>query len=509
METLTSKVVHQALFHWAKLQPEQPFLLAEPALNYGQTANYVCNLAQALGHVERVAIWMDKSNHLVVAILASLTAGASYVPIDSKQPLTRLQLIVTDANVDTIIVDEAHYLVLLPLLDHLPQLKVIVIACSVYEECAKEGFDWFSASRSASHYTPYNWHNTELAAILFTSGSTGKPKGVQLTVDNLQHFVHWSTCNLVLSRKDRFLNLASFNFDLSTFDLFVSLAVGASLYVATDDAAKQPMQLVSVLSAQQITVMYTVPSLLNLMNRIGLWQQAEPVALRHVIFAGEAMPKPCLQALGKALPEATLHNFYGPTETNVCLAYQVNSSDFHSDDPVPIGLPIGDTVAWLIDEDGMLIDSIEGATGELIIQGRCVTLGYCDPAQAKASHAQQIHATGDIARFAGGQYYYHGRRDRMVKIAGFRVELGEIEACLQRHSAITEVAVSYCAQTARLIATYVTKEIGVKLGAIELKSYCSVFLPVYMIPHKFTVVRELPKNANGKVDYPTLAKVND
>ncbi|ATC95339.1 AMP-binding protein [Pseudoalteromonas tunicata] len=505
MDKLTSKTLHRALFYWAQLQPQQPFLLAEPALNYGQTVNYVCNLAQTLGQVERVAIWMDKSNHFAVAILACLTAGASYVPIDSKQPLTRLKLIVDDANVDTIIVDDAHYQMLLPLLSHLPELKVVVIT----DTAAQLGFDWCSAINTELNYEHKDRQNNELAAILFTSGSTGKPKGVQLTVDNLQHFVNWSAKNLALSSQDRFLNLASFNFDLSTFDLFVSLAVGASLYVASDDAAKQPLQLVSVLNGQQITVMYTVPSLLNLMNRIGLWQQAEPVKLRHVIFAGEAMPKPCLQALAKVLPNTDLHNFYGPTETNVCLAYQVTSSDLITDQPVPIGLPIGDTVAWLIDEDGMLIESNEGAIGELIIQGRCVTPGYCDQAQVKPSHAQHIHATGDIARFSAGQYYYHGRRDRMVKIAGFRVELGEIEACLQRHPAIAEVAVNYCVQTARLIATYVTQEARAKLGAIELKSYCSDFLPVYMIPNKFNSVSELPKNANGKVDYPTLAKVND
>ncbi|MBD1582829.1 AMP-binding protein [Pseudoalteromonas sp. S16_S37] len=510
MKEMLPTALHQALFYWANKQPQHPFLLAEPALCYRQSANYVSALATQLSGSQRVAIWLEKNNHYALSILATLSAGACYIPIDSKQPINRVDLILTDAQADTLIVDDKHLLLVGPLLAKYPQLKVVLIGEKNAQQAANTSFfDWRLHLETEQAHASEPWHKNSLAAVLFTSGSTGRPKGVQLTLGNIQHFVSWCQNNMSLDCSDRFLNLASFNFDLSTFDLFVCLAVGGSLYIANDDAPKQPMTLANVLSEHQITVMYCVPSLLNLMNRIGLWQQAEALALQHLIFAGEVMPKPCLKGLASALPNTHFYNFYGPTETNVCLAYKVTEEDILNNEPIAIGLPIGDTQAWLIDEQGNPVTNESGAMGELVIQGSCVTPGYCLESQKLANHALQIHSTGDIARYHNGQYYYHGRCDRMVKISGFRVELGEIEACLLAHPQISEVAVRYCANTSKLIASYALNDAQSKLGTLALKTYSAQHLPTYMIPHKFECFGTLPKNANGKIDYPTLAQVND
>lgn len=509
MNNTLPTALHKALFHWAQSQPEQPFLLAEPVCSYQQAANYVSALATVLAPASRTAIWLDKNNHYVLSILAVLSADSAYIPIDAKQPTNRVELILADGQVDTLLVDIAHLQQAQTVLQVFPHIKLITLVDTYETTLELTQFVW-PEHINTPHCAPISHSKkNDLAAILFTSGSTGRPKGVQLSLNNLQHFIDWSTQSLSLSKQDRFLNIASFNFDISTFDLFSSLSVGGSLYVAKDDAAKQPLNLATILKEQKISIMYTVPSLLSLMNRIGLWEQAAPLSLTHVIFAGEIMPKPCLQALASSIKNCTFYNFYGPTETNVCLAYQVTDKDIISDAPLPIGSAIGDAQVWMVDENHQQVTLLEGASGELIVKGSCVTQGYCHDAQQQTSHQQHIHHTGDIVQFSNGVYYFLGRRDRMIKAAGYRIELAEIEAKLIQHPDIKEVAVHFCAQSTKIIVTYSPQDSENKPSSLALKAYCAEHLPVYMIPHKFKALAQLPKNANGKIDYPEIAKVDN
>ncbi|MBQ4863674.1 AMP-binding protein [Pseudoalteromonas sp. MMG013] len=507
MNNTLSNALHTALFHWAQSQPEQPFLLAEPMCSYQQAANYVGALATVLQPTKRTAIWLEKNNHYVLAILASLTARSAYVPIDAKQPTARVSLILGDAEVDTLIVDSTHLTQAIALQSEYPNIRIIEIRKTGTSTPNITSFNWFKHIHTSYKKPKVSFDNNDLAAILFTSGSTGRPKGVKLSIKNLLHFINWCQQSLSLSSTHRFLNIASFNFDLSTFDLFMSLTVGGSLYVTSEDVVKQPLLLANILKEQKINVMYTVPSLLNLMNRIALWQQAQVLSLTHIIFAGEVMPKSCLRTLNDNIQHCQFFNFYGPTETNVCLAYSITDEDIISDGAIPIGTPFGDSQVQLIGEDNAEIPQLEGAIGELVVRGSCVTPGYCNEGQQSKNHQQHLHKTGDIVQFAAGKYYFLGRRDRMIKVAGFRIELGEIEARLSLHESITEVATRYCIESAKIIATYSPTNMANKPSAIELKAYCAEHLPVYMIPHRFKALSKLPKNANGKIDYPQLAKV--
>ncbi|KAF7764303.1 hypothetical protein PCIT_b0264 [Pseudoalteromonas citrea] len=508
MNNTLPTALHKALFHWAQSQPEQPFLLAEPVCSYQQAANYVSALATVLMPAKRTAIWLNKNNHYVLSILAALSADSAYIPIDAKQPINRVELILTDGQVDTLLVDAAHLNQAQAALHAFPHIKLITLV-DTYDAAADfTQFVWHEHISNDQSPPVSHRQKDDLATILFTSGSTGRPKGVKLSLGNLQHFIDWTTQSLSLSNHDRFLNIASFNFDISTFDLFSSLSVGASLYVADDDAAKQPLNLATILKEQRITTMYTVPSLLSLMNRIGLWEQAAPLSLTHVIFAGETMPKPCLQALANNIKDCTFYNFYGPTETNVCLAYHVTDKDILTNTSLPIGSPIGDAQVWLVDESHQQVTLAEGASGELVVKGSCVTQGYCHDAQRHTSHQHHVHHTGDIVQFSNGLFYFLGRRDRMIKVAGYRIELGEIEAQLSHHPEIKEVAVRFCDQSTKIIVTYSPQDISNKPSSLQLKAYCAEQLPVYMIPHKFKALAQLPKNANGKIDYPEIAKVD-
>lgn len=511
--------VHAPLARHASERPDASFLLSDTGLTYAQAARWVAHVAsQHLQRFagERVALWLDKGNGYAAGILAALHAGCTYVPIDGAQPAPRAGMILADAAASAVIADYSHACALLEqglppgvrqllLLSDMPPPQVPagleVIQLGVRLDTAPAG-----ELAAGADVDP-----ASIAAILYTSGSTGVPKGVQLSHLNLSNFVRWCVQEFALGDADRLFNLASFNFDLSTFDLFATLQAGASLYVSSERETGQPATVADLLRSQRITVMYGVPSLYALLNRIEAWASAHPtsaaLALRCVLFAGEVMPKPQLKLMAAGLPAGcSFYNLYGPTETNVCLYHRVSAQDLASDGPLPIGTPIHGANVWLVDDRGRLVTE-EGTLGEVWVAGRCVTPGYWrrkDPKNAD-NHARGMHATGDYGEWLAGRLLYRGRKDRMLKLNGYRVELGEIESALARHPLVHEVAVLVDpAPTPRLLAFYVTSDPGQRLSSLELKAFCAQHLPKYMIPHVLTQQAGLPKNANGKIDYRSL-----
>ncbi|QDQ25966.1 AMP-binding protein [Chitinimonas arctica] len=510
--------VHQALAHYARTRPEDVFLLAEGGVSYGQAAAWVAALAdeQLAGMAQqRVAIWMSKGNRYAMAILASLYAGACYVPLDGGQPVHRAAGIVEDAEARVLIVDSAHLaeLQLLGVPDCVERLVLLLAEGEAAPQLDDARLlvlhDASLYERGLSLAAGEPVAPDCLAAILYTSGSTGKPKGVQLSHRNLANFINWCGEELGLRREDRLLNIASFNFDLSTFDLFGSLRHGAAVYVSHEQEQQAISRLADILRYQDITVLYTVPSLLALISRAGIWDAVAPLRLRHVIFAGEVMPMPQLQSLARYLPATCqLYNFYGPTETNVCLFHKVTKADLLSASPLPIGKPIRGAEVWLRNKEGDPLGTDDGHIGEIWVAGACVTPGYWrrhDPANAE-NHLLNQHATGDYGSYRNGILVYHGRIDRMLKLNGYRVELGEIESVLATHPDIAEVAVvAEQGQSVRLMVYLATRDADVAIGIADLKTFCATRLPKYMIPHGLCRLEALPKNANGKIDYRALA----
>ncbi|QPF73616.1 AMP-binding protein [Roseateles sp. DAIF2] len=501
--------VHQAL-----LAPPDaaPLLLGGgQALSYGQCRDWVARASQgpmADCAGQAVAIWMDKGPLYAQCVLAALFAGARYLPLDGAQPAERVRAIVADAGPRLLVLDAAHARLWLAQPQPADGPRLLVLS----DEAAAPGFDaaqWQPSAldrlRAAAPLSEQPVALDEIAAILYTSGSTGQPKGVQLSQRNLLNFAAWSARTLALDASDRLLNLASFNFDLSTFDLFAGLQAGASLYVTSEPELHHPAGLGALIEQQRISVMYAVPSLYGLLIRSGVLEAMRPrCALRRVVFAGEVMPKPLLQRLAAALPQGCgLYNFYGPTETNVCLWHAVEPAELDSPEPVPIGLPIAGAEVWLQDEQGRRVEA-EGELGEIWVAGDCVTPGYWrrpDDANS-ANHRRGCHATGDQGSWRAGRLQYHGRQDRMLKVNGYRVELGEIEAALARHPQLAEVAVLGMPANGgvRLLAAYVPREGALVPGSLALKQHCATLLPAYMVPQQLVALAGLPKNANGKTD---------
>nr|BAG84247.1 putative L-prolyl-AMP ligase [Streptomyces griseoviridis] len=506
-------------------QADRPALLGERTVTYGELAADVTATAAALRALgarpgDRAAIWMDKQPRYAEAILAALRAGCAYVPLDGGQPAARAATILADASPVVLFTDARH---LAALDGHtLPaSVRAVVVTGAPRDSSgygAPDGAEvcaWADFAARAPGATdapaaqPDGPDGDALAALLYTSGSTGVPKGVKISHRNLANFTGWARTELDVGPDDVFANHASFNFDLSTFDLFTALGAGAAVWIIDEPRARDASELAAGIVRHGVTVWYSVPSVLNLLTVSGALTPERAAGLRYVLFAGEVYPMPQLRALAALLPEHTvLYNLYGPTETNVCTFHRVGTADLARDEPAPIGLPISNTRVSVVDEAGRAVTGA-GAVGELVVEGDCVTPGYWgrESEPAAAGHRARRHATGDLVTREDGRLVYRGRIDRMVKLSGYRIELGEIEAAVLRHPAVADAAVVVAdapggqagqvgqagqqgnRETQRRLALYYTlREGAAKPTLVQLKQHCARHLPGYMLPQMATVL---------------------
>jgi amino acid adenylation domain-containing protein len=352
---------------------------------------------------------------------------------------------------------------------------------------------------------------------LYTSGSTGEPKGVMLSHRNALAFVDWAVETFAVTREDRLANHAPFHFDLSTFDLFAAASAAASVHPVPSRLASFPAAIAKLWTDERLTIWYATPSTLGLLVHRGSLAERDLSALRVLLFAGEVMPVPLLRRLMTLAPGARFANLYGPTETNVCTWYDVASPPA-DDSPLPIGKASSGDEVLIFDE--ALKPVPEGGVGELWVRGATVMHGYWGRPERTALALQSIevapgltdraYRTGDLVRRrADGHLEFLGRRDHQVKTRGYRVELGEIEATLLRHPAVSEavvVAIPDEEITNRLRAFAVLRA-GAEPSPDEaaLKSHCAVTLPRYMVPETIEFMSELPRTSSGKVDRRALA----
>jgi amino acid adenylation domain-containing protein len=494
----------------AERHPDRPAFVGEGAIAYGAFRALVASwaatfAARGLAPGGRVAIWLPKGRDYATAIYAAMDAGGVYVPLDGTQPAERARKILTSAEPTVLVTDQKHLREIEDL--RLPSLKALFLV----EEGEGEPRVVEVAPADPVRYAPFRPAPSDVAAILFTSGSTGVPKGVQISHGNLDCFIGWAVAEFALTERDVLSNHAGFHFDLSTFDLFAAAAAGAAVWIVREAEQRDVPALAGGIAAHGVTVWYSVPSVLTMMAASQTLTPPATARLRHVLFAGEVFPIKHLAALGACLPQGcSLYNLYGPTETNVCLFYRVREADLRRTRPVYIGEPLPGVEALVLDERGNPVVE-EGEIGELVISGPCVTPGYrnlVDP-RNHDNHRLGRHATGDLVHYEGGYLQYCGRKDRMVKINGNRVELGEIEAALSALPEIREVGVvAEVTETAQSVTAFYSLEPGAaRPGLIAIKQHCSRLLPRYMIPKAARHLDELPKNQNGKIDYLALARL--
>ena len=282
-----------------------------------------------------------------------------------------------------------------------------------------------------------------------------------------------------------------------------------------EDLGKDPPQLGAFIAERRISIWYSVPSILSLLTQFGRLHQHDYGALRTVLFAGEVFPVKHLRALAQAWPGRDYYNLYGPTETNVC-TYQRIPDEIPAErtQPYPIGAVCSHLRAMVVDEQGGEV--ARGCEGELCISGPGVMQGYWNLPEQTAraflvdAAGVRWYRTGDVVtEDAAGAYTYLGRRDRMVKRRGYRVELGEIEACLYRHPDVVEAAtIALADEDAGVrIKAFVACREGKRPSLIELKRFCSTHLPLYMVPDLFSFPAALPKTSTDKTDYQKLKEL--
>ena len=469
--------------------------------------------AGGVGRGDRVGIYLRKSCDSVAAIYGILKAGAAYVPVDPTAPASRNAYIHGNCQVKVAVVErrfEAQYREELDKLGQAPQLIVIDdVGGGKYLAQALDRLDAASASPAVP---TVDSAAEDLAYILYTSGSTGKPKGVMLTHGNAVSFVRWCEQAFEPLSSDVFSSHAPFHFDLSILDLYVPLTRGASLVLVPEETGKEPKALADLIAARRISVWYSAPSTLSLLAQFGDIAAHDFSRLRIVLFAGEVFPIVHLRSLRQQLPSPAYFNLYGPTETNVCTYFELPAAiEAERTEPYPIGKTCSNLEGRVVTPDGQDVEA--GQEGELCIAGPNVMVGYWGLPELTAgsflssSDGKRWYKTGDIVNeLADGNFRYVGRRDRMVKRRGYRVELGEIEVCLYRHPDLREAAVVAVldAEGGVRIKAHLSMRDEKKLSIIALKTFCSQHLPVYMVPDAFVAHAALPKTSTDKIDYQAL-----
>ena len=515
---LAQEALHHLLDHTAQVFPDRPAVI-EPGhgtITYRDLANLSDRLRDRLcylgvGPGDRVGIYLHKSIDAVATIFGILKTGAAYVPVDPGAPVARNAYILGDCSVKTAVVEACFIDELVAEMgEGVPEL--LVLAGTGAGEQLRDALTQMDGHAPAPVKDTAVTALDDLAYILYTSGSTGRPKGVMLSHRAATSFVHWCSQTFTPNEQDRFSSHAPFHFDLSILDIYVPVKHGATLVLVEEKVGKDPLRLAPLIAENRISVWYSTPSILSFLAQYGNLQQYDYSALHTILFAGEVFPIKHLRELKVLLPSPRYFNLYGPTETNVCTYHEI---PLHippeQTQPFPIGKACSHYQIKVVDQDGQTV--MPGQEGELCGSGPGVMDGYWNLPERTATaflvdtDGRRWYKTGDIVVEAeDGIYTFVGRRDRMIKKRGYRVELGEIEAGLYRHPAVKEAAVIALSdeEYGVRIKAFLSCHGQERLSLIELKRFCLENLPQYMVPDLFSFHDMLPKTSTDKINYQVL-----
>jgi amino acid adenylation domain-containing protein len=499
--------LHQLLAEQARQRPDATALTCgSDALSYRELdrrANGLAHrlLAQGVKQGCSVGLCTERSLGLVVGILGILKAGCTYLPLDPSLPRERLSFLMSDAKVPAVVAEPG------------------------------------AAESLPVHGRPLVWIDDSLQAerdsdpglvmdgdwpayVIFTSGSTGRPKGVVVTHGNVLRLFRATERWFDFGPSDVWTLFHSYAFDFSVWEIWGALLYGGRLVVVPYWVSRAPESVRDLLRRERVTVLSQTPSAFRqLLQALG---GEEMPALRWVVFGGEALEPRTLspwwtgQRVERGGRSAGLINMYGITETTVHVTFRrLSQEDAESGSGSLIGTPIPDMSVLLLDAAGEPIPI--GVSGEMYVGGAGVALGYMGRPELTAQRfvpdpfsdrpGQRLYRSGDLARWrARGELEYLGRSDQQVKVRGFRVELGEIEAELCGHSAVREAVVLAREEALgeRRLVAYVVPAREERLSVDELRRFLLDRLPEHMVPAMFVLLATLPLTPNGKVDRAAL-----
>nr|WP_255659645.1 non-ribosomal peptide synthetase [Nocardia spumae] len=448
-----------------------------------------------------VGLSLPRSPELVIGMYAIHKAGGAYVPIDPGHPADRIAYVLDVAAPVAVLTTATG-----PAFGDVPVLRL-------------DEFDWDAAEEPpvarADDLVPA--HPDSLAYVIFTSGSTGRPKGVAVSHRAIVANLRWRQRCYRMCDTDVVLQKTPFTFDVSVWEFFWPLQIGARLVLAAPDGHRDPAYLIRVVADKQVTIAHFVPSMLSVFAAAvaDAGASAEIDSLRTIFASGEALPA----ATGAALRDvsgACLHNLYGPTEAAVDVtAHEVTAADV---DSVPIGAAADDTDLLVLGDN--LEPLPDGVVGELYLSGVQLARGYLGRpaltgerfvANPHGAPGDRMYRTGDLVRWNSGvdggprELEYLGRSDFQVKLRGLRIELGEVEAALVAHDAVAQAAVVLHRHgTGDHLIGYVVASGGRALDTGAILGAAAARLPEYMVPTLLVVLDRMPVNANGKLDRKAL-----
>lgn len=444
-----------------------------------------------------VAVCMEKSASLLAAMLGVVYSGGFYTVMDVAMPTDRMRRIFGTLKPAAVLVGRE-------LLDKL-DLSFFDGEIICYEDAAahSEDLEALDGVRAAAI-------DTDPVYALFTSGSTGLPKGAVVSHRSVLAYAEWVVETFSIGPDTVFGNQTPFYFSMSVLDIFSTLKAGATLHIIPKRLFSFPVRLLEFMNEREINTIYWVPSAMTIVARSKILDYVKLPHLQKVLFAGEVMPTKQLNVWIEHMPDLFYANLYGPTEVTDICAYYVVDRPFRDDEALPIGRACNNCGLLVLTDDGRQARMDE--TGELCVRGSFLALGYYDnPEKTDAVFVQnplnshypeRIYRTGDLVKHnERGELLYICRKDFQIKHMGYRIELGEIETAASSLDKIGESVCLYDAADDKLVIVY-----DGRIKDEDLWRGLQDKLPRYMMPGQAVRVRQMPHNANGKIDRAYLQK---
>lgn len=450
-------------------------------------------LAKKLNTNQPIAVYMDKTPACVNAFLGVVASGNFYVVLDVSMPVERINRIFETLKPAAVITDQHH-------------IKATKNFCFNGLTLEYEAAVQSAINDSLLFDIQKNMTENDILYILYTSGSTGQPKGTVVSHRAVIAYTEWFTATFDINENTVFGSQTPFYFSMSISDLYGALRTGATFQIIPKKYFSFPMQLVEYMNRFRINTIYWVPSALSIVAGWDTFSYIKPEYLKKVLFAGEVMPNKQLNYWRKHLPGLLYANLFGPTETtDICCYYMVDRA-FSNEETLPIGHPCGNCHCFIVDENGLSAEQ-----GELYVRGPFLANGYYNNPEKTAECFVQnplqsafpeiVYRTGDLVRQSpSGEFIYLGRKDFQIKHMGYRIELGEIEANISAIEKIKSCACIYDTTKDKIVLIYQGR---IKKQALQEE--IQKRLPSYMHPNQYVSVKNMPLNANGKINRSYLA----
>ncbi|MGJ8639258.1 MAG: amino acid adenylation domain-containing protein [Opitutaceae bacterium] len=514
-------LIHHSVAAWAEKTPNSiAFRCRDQQISYevlfkrsAQLANRLIEYGLKAGG--RVGILVGKQIELPIATYGIMTAGGAYVPIDPNAPVARVEFILQNCGIEILITDESKR----PFIEAIVASKGTnlrhVIGISANSIPTVNTCDWLSIQQESELAPQISTSEGDPAYVMYTSGSTGVPKGMIHTHRSGLAYAKYSSELYQVRPTDVLGNHAPLHFDISTFEFLTGPFSGSTSVLIPEEEMMFPYSLARFIERERLTFWYSVPlALIQMLNRAEL-EDMDLSSVRWILFGGEPFPPKYLSLLRQAFPAAQIANVYGPAEVNQCTHYTVPSDFSESNGPIPLGEVWAGATGLILDDYDR--PSVVGESGELVIASETMMKHYWSRPDLDekaffyetepSGDPRRYYRTGDLVRMSeDGNLQFLGRKDRQIKIRGYRVELDEVEAAFDSHESIEEAAVILVdsAEFEKKLMAFVSIRPNCSFEVKALLHHVRSLLPSYAVPSAVEELDCFPRTTSGKIDRKNL-----